>query len=358
MKKVKLFLWILLLGINVHAQTTISGLTNYWSFDNNAIDTQGNNNGVVYGDVSGIIGKDGEENTAYYFDGNGDYIEILSPQFSEVTIAFWIKPDGIFNDMRIVSSLDGSTTGFGIRYGNEVIQLWSPWKTVISGYTSAIQSEWSFICVTIDSNKNVIGYLNGSPNASQNMNFQWSTYLGIGRKFLSNYGSDFRGSIDDFMIFDRVLSQEEVQSVYTSSETGGVTNFCETIYCKEGKIGINTTNPDMELTVNGKIHAKEVKIDLSVLAPDYVFRSGYNLKTIAEVEQFIKENNHLPEMPSAKEFQKKGIMQAEMDMNLLKKIEELTLYTIAQEKKIKKLELLNQKLLELQSRLDKLESKD
>ncbi|NRB84982.1 MAG: hypothetical protein HRU49_14615 [Winogradskyella sp.] len=102
----------------------------------------------------------------------------------------------------------------------------------------------------------------------------------------------------------------------------------------DGNVGIGTTQPDMELTVNGKIHTKEVKIDLSIPAPDYVFKSDYKLRSIEEVESFIKENSHLPEIPSAKEFAKNGVMQAEMDMNLLKKIEELTLYTIDQQKEI------------------------
>ncbi|MBQ4804514.1 hypothetical protein J8L88_16760 [Aquimarina sp. MMG015] len=131
-----------------------------------------------------------------------------------------------------------------------------------------------------------------------------------------------------------------------------------------GNVGIGTTNPDMKLTVKGNIHAEEVKIDLNIPAPDYVFKESYNLRSIEEVENFIKKNSHLPEIPSAKEFEQNGVMQAEMDMNLLKKIEELTLYTIDQEKKIKKLERkneelnsINKKLIELQSRLEKLESK-
>ncbi|MEO9512555.1 MAG: hypothetical protein ABJN84_11015 [Flavobacteriaceae bacterium] len=122
-----------------------------------------------------------------------------------------------------------------------------------------------------------------------------------------------------------------------------------------GNVGIGTSNPDMKLTVKGNIHAEEVKIDLNVPAPDYVFKEDYNLRSIEDVENFIKENNHLPEIPSAKEFEENGVMQAEMDMNLLKKIEELTLYTIQQEKKIKKLERENQKLKSLSNRLSEIE---
>ncbi len=130
-----------------------------------------------------------------------------------------------------------------------------------------------------------------------------------------------------------------------------------------GNVGIGTTSPDMKLTVKGNIHAEEVKIDLNVPAPDYVFKEDYDLRSIEELENFIKENSHLPEIPSAKEFERNGVMQAEMDMNLLKKIEELTLYTIQQQKEIESLKkenqevkLLNTKLIELQSRLEKLET--
>ena len=125
-------------------------------------------------------------------------------------------------------------------------------------------------------------------------------------------------------------------------------------YINGGNLGIGTTNPDMKLTVNGNIHAKEVKIDLNIPAPDYVFKKNYDLRTIEELEDFIEKNSHLPEIPSAKEFEQNGVMQAEMDMNLLKKIEELTLYTIQQEKKIKLLEKQTKEIKELKSMVKQL----
>ncbi|SHI31300.1 hypothetical protein [Aquimarina spongiae] len=105
-------------------------------------------------------------------------------------------------------------------------------------------------------------------------------------------------------------------------------------YGTAGNVGIGTTNPDMKLTVNGNIHAKEVKIDLNIPAPDYVFAKSYDLRSIEEVKNYIKKHGHLPEIPSAQEFKKNGLLLAEMDMNLLKKVEELTLYTIQQQKEI------------------------
>ena len=122
-----------------------------------------------------------------------------------------------------------------------------------------------------------------------------------------------------------------------------------------GFVGIGTVNPDMKLTVKGNIHAEEIKIDLNVPAPDYVFKNDYQLRSIEELEEFIKQNSHLPEIPSAKEFEQNGVMQAEMDMNLLKKIEELTLYTIQQQKEIENLKKENEELKSLSDRLAEIE---
>ena len=129
-----------------------------------------------------------------------------------------------------------------------------------------------------------------------------------------------------------------------------------------GNVGIGTDNPDSKLAVNGEIHTKEVKVDL-VGWSDFVFFDNYKLPTLEEVEKHIKEKGHLKNIPSAKEVEENGILLGEMDSKLLQKIEELTLYTIHQEKQIQNLEkenekvkLLNEKLLELQTRLEKLES--
>lgn len=95
-----------------------------------------------------------------------------------------------------------------------------------------------------------------------------------------------------------------------------------------GRVGIGTWSPDEKLTVKGKIHAEEVIIDLAVPVPDYVFEKTYDLKPLDEAKKYIDENKHLPEVPSAKEMEKGGVKVGEMEMILLKKIEELTLYII------------------------------
>ncbi|WP_264536597.1 tail fiber protein [Flavobacterium sp. N1736] len=126
---------------------------------------------------------------------------------------------------------------------------------------------------------------------------------------------------------------------------------------QNGNVGIGTAIPDEKLTVKGKIHTQEVRVDmLGPLVPDYVFTEDYKLKTLQEVEEFIKQNKHLPEIPSAQEIEKNGLMLAEMNMSLLKKMEEMTLYMIEQNKKINELEQQNKKFADLENRLAKIEN--
>lgn len=110
------------------------------------------------------------------------------------------------------------------------------------------------------------------------------------------------------------------------------------IFFNTGNVAIGTSAPDQKLTVAGKIHAEEVIVDLNVPAPDYVFEKGYELHSITELENFLKQNNHLPDIPSAKAMETDGINLSEINMMLLKRIEELTLYIIDQEKRIKSIE--------------------
>jgi hypothetical protein len=97
----------------------------------------------------------------------------------------------------------------------------------------------------------------------------------------------------------------------------------------DGNVGIGTITPDAKLSVKGQIHAQEVKVDLNgAIAPDYVFDKDYNLPSLEEIQSYITAYKHLPEVPSAKEMEEKGINLGEMNLLLLKKVEELTLYQI------------------------------
>ncbi len=128
-----------------------------------------------------------------------------------------------------------------------------------------------------------------------------------------------------------------------------------------GYVGIGTTNPDAQLAVKGTIHAEEVKVDLQVPGPDYVFEPTYQLPPLTEIESYIKANKHLPEVPSAKEMETNGINLSEMNMLLLKKVEELTLHIIDQSKTIQQqkqqADALQSRLLKIEKILNQLENK-
>ncbi|OJJ19845.1 hypothetical protein BKI52_15295 [marine bacterium AO1-C] len=131
-----------------------------------------------------------------------------------------------------------------------------------------------------------------------------------------------------------------------------------------GVVAIGTTNydassadPTYKLYVASGIRTEAVQIDAETNWPDYVFANDYKLNPLNEVEAFIQKNSHLPNVPSAKEVNEKGINVVEMDATLLRKIEELTLYTIQQNKQIKSLNQANQALLQRLEKLEKLVEK-
>jgi len=143
--------------------------------------------------------------------------------------------------------------------------------------------------------------------------YQWHTGLLYGGGWLT---PDFYISTKDRFRNSGVIEHEPEFTITTA-----------------GNVGIGMRIPDAKLAVNGNIHAKEVKVDL-VGWPDYVFKENYDLPTLAEVERHIKEKGHLINIPSAKEVAKNGIQLGEMNKLLLEKIEELTLYTLQQQKQL------------------------
>jgi hypothetical protein len=104
----------------------------------------------------------------------------------------------------------------------------------------------------------------------------------------------------------------------------------------QGTVGINTlvVPTNYQLAVNGKIIATELRIQNSSLWPDYVFAKNYKLPKLNEVEQHILAKKHLPNVPSAADVAENGIIVGDMQKTLLRKIEELTLYIIDQQKQI------------------------
>lgn len=89
-----------------------------------------------------------------------------------------------------------------------------------------------------------------------------------------------------------------------------------------------------DLTITGQF----ISGTTTLAVPDYVFEEGYDLLPLAQVQTFINENGHLPRVPSAQDLAKTGINLSQMQMKLLEKVEELTLYTLEQQKQIASLQ--------------------
>ncbi|MHC0446339.1 hypothetical protein ACWA1F_13095 [Flavobacterium sp. 3-218] len=121
-----------------------------------------------------------------------------------------------------------------------------------------------------------------------------------------------------------------------------------------GNVGIGMIVPNHKLDVNGTIHSKEVKVDMTGWS-DFVFKKEYNLPTLEEVEKHIAEKGHLENIPNEEEVLKNGINLGEMNAKLLQKIEELTLYSIQQNKKIEEQSKEIESLKSLALRVAKLE---
>ena len=92
------------------------------------------------------------------------------------------------------------------------------------------------------------------------------------------------------------------------------------------------------LAVNGSALFTKAVVRLTGVWPDYVFKNDYKLKTFDELRGFIAQNNHLPNIPAAAEVEKNGIEVGDMQKRMMEKIEELTLYIIQQDKRIRELE--------------------
>lgn len=130
-----------------------------------------------------------------------------------------------------------------------------------------------------------------------------------------------------------------------------------------GEVGIGVTDTQGNklavagnAAIDGILKAKEVKVQTNVWA-DFVFDEDYNLRSLNDLESYIREYKHLPEIPNADEVKKEGISVGEMNAKLLQKIEELTLYVIEQQKEIVQLKAKEEKIDRLEEAIQSLMNK-
>ena len=236
-----------------------------------------------------------------------------------------------------------------LKYGSEL-------KTTIGNHRTILRTGWSnsqdYLSIHVPGNL--------AANANPKIHIRSNGNVGIGTtnppSLLSvsgdialKYGSELKTTIGNHRTILRTgwSNSQDYLSIHVPGNLAA--NATPKIHIRSnGNVGIGTTSPGSRLTVKGNIHAEEVKVDLNVPGPDYVFDEDYELSSLEEVEKYIQENKHLPEIPSAADMEKTGIYLSEMNMKLLKKVEELTLHMINLHHEMKRLskenELLKQKI--------------
>lgn len=160
-------------------------------------------------------------------------------------------------------------------------------------------------------------------------------------------GAVIQGDADGNLLF--ISKQNDGDATITASEN---LDYAKMIIRGNGKVSIGTDDtPDFPASsqnylfyVNGGILSKEVRVRTDWA--DYVFEKDYNLLPLKKVENFIKENGHLPNTPSAKEIQADGLELGKITTNQQEKIEELFLHLIEMEKRMEELEKENKILKE------------
>ena len=173
---------------------------------------------------------------------------------------------------------------------------------------------------------------------------------------------DFGGAGSSVIRSYRGGSWDTSLQFLTNPSVGGNAPRVNMHISSEGNVGIGTVNPGFKLDVIGTIRAREVKVNLQ--GADFVFEDGYKLMPLNELEEFVKQNKHLPEIAPAKDMQQNGSDLGSLSVQLLQKIEELTLHAIEQNKKMnlqnKEINFLkkqNKEIKSLKEKVRKLEQK-
>ncbi|MBY8963548.1 hypothetical protein KJK34_12365 [Flavobacterium sp. D11R37] len=223
---------------------------------------------------------------------------------------------------------------------------------VSTGGGSIADYDWLKPDGTFPDNINDVIYTNGSiginvENPTANLHLNGTVRLqNLPNEIEAVYmlGTDSNGNVAEYPVPENI-GEIITDSDWLKIDNGIATSINDNIYTN-GKVGINVNqfptfvgDEDVSfynLFVTGGILTEEVRISLKEDWADYVFKESYKLPTLQEVEEHIKKEGHLINIPSEDEVKKNGIEIGEMNKLLLEKIEELTLHVIDLNKKIEK----------------------
>ena len=187
----------------------------FYPFNGNANDlTSNGRNLAVYDNTTLIAGRDNSSNSAYSFDGDGDYLEYTTdiPSFNNYTISLWAKPASTGTYEAMFSSYDDSSYGFQIDLdgSNFHIRKSGGGNIVLS---TARLDDWTFMAFTYDGT-NSIGYIDNETPVSETGGTTEFNRFRIGRN--RNGNTYFTGAIDELKIYNRALTASEISSLYAN----------------------------------------------------------------------------------------------------------------------------------------------
>lgn len=253
----------------------------------------------------------------------------------------------ITNRLRFYGYIDPNSKGYAFlfatwdnvspseRYGNDIkITIYSEGNFDVNNkgsFTKSIELENVLI---VQSNTGRVGIGTNTPLAKLDVNGNIKT----SRLYLSNYMDQIRFEVPGekrYFLMSKTINEDKALALYSPEDGGWLFEVKEqsgNFIINRGNLGVGTTTPDYKLDVLGTIRAKEVKVatDWS----DFVFEPDYDLLSLDQVEEFISENGHLPDIPSTEAVKENGIELGQMNALLLMKIEELTLHLIELKKEV------------------------
>ena len=200
------------------AFTTIdNSLVAYYPFNGNVNDlTSNGRNLTVHGDPTLVEGKDNSSNnSAYSFDGVGDYLEYTTdiPSFDNYTISLWAKPASAGSYKAMFSSDNESGKGFQIDLDGSKFRIRIAGVGNLVLGTALLNGDWTFIAFTYDGT-NYIGYMNDNISDNDSGGTTEFDLFRIGRN--RNGNNHFSGAIDELKIYNRALTASEISSRFTN----------------------------------------------------------------------------------------------------------------------------------------------
>lgn len=176
-----------------------------------------------------------------------------------------------------------------------------------------------------------------APNGEWALEYSTSDPAKKGMNFWRPFGATGGVGAGNYFLF---LGDNGNVGINTNNATAKLTVNGKTLIGDPAAVNVNTTG-DYRLYVQKGILTEGIKVALTTDAinwSDYVFEPDYKLRSLQEVESFVKKNRHLPDVPSASDVYTNGLDLPQMDATLLRKVEELTLYIINLEKRIHEME--------------------